>query len=102
MALDENTLTKAMETSLKEVWKEEGRGDLPDTGRKDREILFRAISRAVIKQLKAGLLEEDTHNHTVTCQVMIGAASGTLNHTHQATCKVTEVPHKHRHKSTTN
>lgn len=99
MTLDEKTLAKAMETSLKEVWKEEGRGTLPKGGEGDRKILFLAISRAVIGQLKKGLLEEDKHNHAVKCQVTIGPATGTPNHTHQVTCKVTEATYKHKHKN---
>jgi hypothetical protein len=86
MALDEKTLATAMETSMKEVWKEDGRGDLPETGKDDRKILFLAISRAIIKQLKDGLLEEDSHKHTIT----VSQVSGAL----QATC----TDHKHRHK----
>ncbi len=83
MALDETTLAAEMETSLKAIWKEKGRGDLPETGKDDRAILFLAISRAVIEQLKDGLLEEDSHTHTIT----IGETGG-------ATC----ASYKHRHK----
>jgi hypothetical protein len=80
MALNETTLAAAMETSMKEVWAEDGRGVLPETGKDDRAILFLAISRAIIKQLKAGLLEEDKHNHTIT---LSGSTVTCDYHTHR-------------------
>ncbi len=80
MALDETTLAAEMETSLKAIWKEKGRGDLPETGKDDREILFLAISRAIIEQLKDGLLEEDTHSHNIT---LSGGTATCENYTHR-------------------
>jgi hypothetical protein len=105
MPLDKDVLAALMETCLAEVWQEEKGQVLPQTGKEDREILFKAIARAVVRHIKAAgevVLSDPKHDHahTITCSVDVEARTESntlLTHDHRATCTVTIPDHKHPH-----
>ena len=105
MALNADTLAKKMEACLDQLWLKDKNEHLPQTGKKDRMMLFQAIAQAVVEHLRTNgevVLTDPKHDHKhgVTCKVDVDTRNelGQLvNHDHKATCTVTIQDHKHAH-----